>query len=632
MRSAGTPLLITDNEQLPLLAIAREQGWRVLSSSRVQEPDAPHDVALAIVSSDERAAAVAVQYPEALLIGSAEGLGHVELVLPRTADRVVFARLLQRARRHWYMRRDSLQLARELQLTRHQMELLADVGCVLSSQIEPNRLLETILTEARRIAGCEAGSLYLVDDQSRALLFKLAQNDAIAMMHREMRLPLSPSSVAGYVALTGHELNIDDAYRIPEEAPYRFNRSFDVRFGYRTRSMLVLPMRDHRARVVGVLQFINRRAPGETSGEPIGFDERVTALLRAIASQAAVSIQKNALLADINRLFEDFVLASVRAIERRDPSTSGHSFRVAESTLALLTALPDSGNPRFRDLVLSPEHLQEVRYAALLHDFGKVAVPERVLLKANKLTDERLEVLRYRCELQKERFRRNALEQELALLHKRPADFAIERRRIHRELERRITLLDDYLAAIVRANRPTILEDGDFAHLRSIRDHAFVEPDGSPSTLISESDLVALSVRRGTLTADERREIEAHVGYTRVFLAALPWPPELAGVPAIAAAHHEKLDGSGYPDGLIGDAIPLPSRVMTVCDIYDALTAMDRPYKAAMPVDAALTVLEDEARRGLLDADIVRVFVQMAGSDPINGLKPKETNVEIGAK
>jgi HD-GYP domain-containing protein (c-di-GMP phosphodiesterase class II) len=597
------PLLITDTPAIPLVDVAREHGWQIAGAGEHVE-----GAALVVVSDPDRLAAWSAAHTAALLVGI-DPLQHgVDFVLPRQAPRELHVRMLARARRHWLMCRSTEQLRAELRLTREQMGMLADVGRVLSSQMEPQRLLQTILTEARRLAGCEAGSLYLVDTEARALVFKLAQNDAVPMVHEETRLPLSAGSLAGYVAITGDELNIVDAYQIADAAPYRFNGSFDLRTGYRTRSMLVLPMRDHRGRVVGVLQFINRLA-GTRRDEPIPFDRRIAGLLRAIASQAAVAIQKNALLADISRLFESFVHASVKAVEQRDPSTSGHSSRVAETTLALLQALPASGIARFRNLTFTGEHLKEVRYAALLHDFGKISVPERVLLKAHKLTDERVAMLRYRFELQKERFRREAAEEELALLHGQPRAFEVGRRRIHRDLERRISLLDDYFDAVTRANSPTILEHGEFAHLQQIREHTFIEPDGRVVGLISDSDLAALSVRRGTLTDSERREIEEHVVHTREFLAALPWPPELAAVPAIAAAHHEKLDGSGYPSGLAGEAIPLPSRVMTICDIFDALTAMDRPYKAAMPTEPALVLLEDEARRGLLDAELVQVFI-----------------------
>jgi HD-GYP domain-containing protein (c-di-GMP phosphodiesterase class II) len=523
------------------------------------------------------------RFPHALLIASEPEAG-IDLVVPDAANKAAIDSLLSHSENHWRRNHKVMELFREVGARRQRMSQLSDIALSLSTKMEYSDLLETILREARRLAGCEAGSLYLIDESEDepALVFKLAQNDCRDFPFIEQRLPLTAESLAGYVALTG-----DD---------------------YRTASMLVLPMRDHRDRVVGVLQFINRIDP--THDAPIPFGEELVEILRAVASQAAVSIQKNLLIHDVNRLFESFVQASVKTIEQRDPSTSGHSFRVADTTVALLETLPRSGLGRFKDLAFDEQHIKEVRYAALLHDFGKVGVRENVLLKANKLTDERLELIQYRIELQKERLRRRAVERELELLHHQAIDIEVARRRVQRDLTAELSMLSDYEVMVMRANRPSVLEEGVAAELREIRDYAYRELDGTLNGLITDADLLALSVRRGSLTPDERREIQSHVTHTRDFLAVLPWPPELAAVPEIAGAHHEKLDGSGYPEGLVGEQIPLASRVMTVCDIYDALTAMDRPYKKAMPIDRALAILEDEAGLGLLDTDMVSIFIE----------------------
>jgi response regulator RpfG family c-di-GMP phosphodiesterase len=277
--------------------------------------------------------------------------------------------------------------------------------------------------------------------------------------------------------------------------------------------------------------------------------------------------------------------------------------------VALMESLPQSRNPRFRDLVLTPEHIREVRYAALLHDFGKIGVQESILVKSHKLPADRLELIRYRIELHKERLRRQAVERELALLHEAGMEAPVAIRRVHRELAQELSRLDEFFGWIKHANLPNVMEAGDYEHLRTLREYEYQEIDGSRGSLIDDGDLMALSVRRGSLTPEERQVIQTHVIHTRDFLETLPWPPELAGVPAIAGAHHEKLDGSGYPYGLRGEDIPLPSRVMTICDIYDALTAMDRPYKSAMSPDRALEILGDEARAGLIDGDILKVFI-----------------------
>jgi len=603
------PLLVVDGDAAgPIVAVATSRGWRVADLRR--EGFGPNGADVAAVAVDEAASAAAwrARCPHALVLALTSAVTNADV--PHVTEPELLNRVLDQIGRSWIAQRD---LRFELDRSHERIRKLSDISVALSSQTDPDGLLATILTEARNLADCEAGSLYLIDQRpnANAMLFKLAQNDVVPVEFREERLPMSRESISGYVALTGQELRIDDSYALPTDAPYSFNRSFDDRMGFRTCSMFVLPMRDHRGRMIGVLQFINRRGTSvDGSSRVVPFDGDICELLRAVASQAAVSIQKSGLIRDINQLFESFVQASVKAIEQRDPSTSGHSFRVAETTVALLTALPKSSVPRFANITLSDEHITEVRYAALLHDFGKVGVREKVLVKANKLTDERLEILRYRFELQKERLRRAAVEQELALLHHSHESFETVRRRVRRDLGHKLTMIDDYYAAVVQANNPNVLADGDFAHLRTVRDYRFRELDGSLSGLITDADMLALSMRQGSLTPEERREIQLHVVHTKEFLSVLPWPPELARVPEIAGAHHEKLDGSGYPEGLSGEEIPLASRVMTVADIFDALTAMDRPYKSAMSLDTALRVLESEAGDGLLDVDIVRVFIE----------------------
>ena len=613
MTSGRPPAIVHDGacpRSLADCARARDWSIRTIGSPADRDPTGrDEDVAL-VVAGPGNADAWRRRYPNALLATSANDCREFDLHVVDDAPASAWHALLGLALRCRDDRALALTGSRELRRRDDRLQQLTEIGRALSRERDPARLLELILSEGRRIAGCDAGSLYLIDAESAApcLVFKLAQNDSVDVALHEARLPLAPSSLSGYVATTGRELNIPDAYAIAPDATYGFNRAFDETTGYRTQSLLVLPMRDHRGDVIGVLQFINRMVDGAI----VAFDDEVAQLLDAVASLAAVAIQKNQLIRDVSNLFESFVQASVKAIEQRDPSTSGHSSRVAHYTTALFEALPRSGRARFRDLAISETGLTELRYAALLHDFGKVGVRESILVKANKLSDERLEVIRYRFELQKERLRRAALEEELKLLHDDAKDFIVARKRIKRKLADDIVRLDEYFSQLTLANNPNVLAVGDYTHLAEIRAEPFVEFDGRSEGLIADTDLHALSVRKGSLTPLERKEIERHVVFTRDFLAVLPWPPELSRVPLIAAAHHEKLDGSGYPLGLVGEQIPLPSRVMAVCDIFDALTAMDRPYKPALPVDRALKILEDEATSGLLDAEIVSIFIESA--------------------
>ena len=612
-----------------LAAAAAHAGWQVCTLEslakveRADEQDISQSAQLVALVEFEVTGQNDIRqlrntYPNALFVAFSQHDVDADGATPQgdwdllvTRDQLRFApTLLEHAAQHWRQNKKIRELMRDVGLRRQRMHQLNEISLALTAQMDEQTMLTTILSEARRIAGCEGGSLFLLQpDQvlGKSLVFKLAQNDSVDFPFVETKLPLTSDSIAGSVALGGQELNLHDVYQLSEDTPYHFNPSFDERMGYRTQSMLTIPMRDHRDAVVGVLQFINCK--DRETGEVIPFGEETVEVLRAIASQAAVSLQKNTLLNDINHLFESFDQASVKTIEQRDPSTSGHSFRVAQSTVALLEALPKSGLQRFRNLELSEEHIREVRYAALLHDFGKVGVPEAILVKANKLSDERLEVIRFRIELQKERLRRRAVEQELDLLHHQRIDVEVARRRIHRQLSTQLSVLDQYFDWVEQANKPNVLDAGAYDHLNEIRDCAFRELDGTVGGVITDQDILALSVRRGSLTPAERRSIQSHVVYTKEFLSVLPWPPELAQVPDIAGAHHERMDGSGYPMGLVGEQIPLASRVMAVADVYDALTAMDRPYKSAMSADVAFSILHDEAKAGLLDAELVDVFI-----------------------
>jgi HD-GYP domain-containing protein (c-di-GMP phosphodiesterase class II) len=605
----STPIyLCAIPEHLELDQYALDAGWDCVHGVDAAQDE--YRVALVLVGADTDVVALRRKFPLALIVAFVQRSDGVDFLLDPVHHAQLIPQIFAHAGNFWRKNRKIKELAYDLGLRRQRTHQLGQISLALTAQMSQRDLLHTILSEACRIAGCEGVSLFLIEadaDEHKSLVFKLAQNEKVEFPFVESRLPLSSESIAGYVASTGDELNIRDVYQLADELPYRFNRSFDDQMDYRTRSILALPMRDHRSQVVGVLQFINSL---DADTDEVGaFSEEIAEVMRAIASQAAVSIQKNALLEDINQLFESFVHASVRTIERRDPSTSGHSFRVAQTTVSLLRALPSSGVPAFQKLQFTPEHIREVRYAALLHDFGKIGVPEAILVKPNKLTDERLEVVRYRFAVQKERLRRSAVEQELELLHDDRMDFEVARRRVHRKLEKQLTVLDQYLEWIVKANSPNVLEEGDYSHLTEIRNYAFTELDGEVGSVINDADVLALSIRRGSLTPDERRAIESHVVLTREFLDTLPWPPELAGVPEIAGGHHERIDGSGYPLGLVGEQIPLASRVMAVCDVYDALTAMDRPYKSAMSSDVAFSILQDEAQRGLLDEDLVSIFI-----------------------
>lgn len=503
--------------------------------------------------------------------------------------------------------------------TTRQRELL-EIAAALSAERDVDRLLERILSSARALVHADAGSLYLVegDGDSRRLRFTLAQNDSVAGPWRESVLPIDSSSLAGMVAVTGRALEVSDAYEIAEDAPYRFNPSFDEATGYRTRSLLVVPMTTRAGELVGVLQLINRvggtrtgpspNRPAEREVEPFTRDD--LELVSALASQAAVVLESSRLAAEVRRLFDAFVRASVTAIEQRDPPTSGHSFRVADYTVALARAAVHRPQPGWAGLDFTRDELQQLRYAALLHDVGKLGVREAVLTKRRKLypDQERLVVERFA-------HARRALEAEMlertlqAHMRRGTPPSTSDLARLARARARLGDELGWWLHRVLAAAEGRS-EPGEEDLLEEVAGFRFTGLDGVGRPLIEPDELGLLRVGRGTLDELERREIESHVVHSARFLATLPWPRHLARVPAIAARHHEKLDGSGYPDRLTAEAIPIEVRMLTIADIYDALTSGDRPYRTAYPPETAFSVLEEEVRGGALDPGLVRVFIE----------------------
>ena len=326
-----------------------------------------------------------------------------------------------------------------------------------------------------------------------------------------------------------------------------------------------------------------------------------TAAIANTLKLAAGSVRQRRL----DAMFDGFVTAAVAAVEQRDPVTRGHSFRVARMTTGLAEALPRSGVARFQSMSFSSRQLRELRYAALLHDFGKLAVRENVLVKSHKLTAADYQAIRARISVEMERLKRRALAQQLVML-KSGMDSRQELQVIEEELQNKLAALEVYWAAVQEANEPEIPKKGAGKALKQAIEYSLSE-EGTP--LLTAEEQRVLSIPRGSLTPEERREIESHVVHTCNFLRRIPWPEDLAAIPEIAGAHHEKLDGSGYPQARTQADIPFASQILTVADIYDALTASDRPYRKSLPLERAFKVLEDEAKYGKLDADLVRIFI-----------------------
>jgi HD-GYP domain-containing protein (c-di-GMP phosphodiesterase class II) len=521
---------------------------------------------------------------------------------------------------------------------RRELGELTHVGVALSAERDLVQLLEMILSQARRITSSDAGSLYLVERDengvARSLRFRFAQNHTLpALPLNEFSVPIDHSSLAGYAASTAEPLVISDVYLLPDNVTYKQNRHFDERFGYRTKSMLVIPMKNHRDEIIGVLQLINRKrnfdtrltSPELTEAEVISYDARVVELVNSLASQAAVGIENSQLYEDIERLFEGFVTAAVTAIESRDPTTSGHSNRVATLTVGLAEAVDRGSEGPYRDLRFSREQLRELRYAGLLHDFGKVGVREQVLVKEKKLYPADLELIRHRfaflmqaADLAFER------ERSEYLLANGKDGFGEACARLNEERIQKRAKLHHFLDTVTRANEPTVLPEGSFDDLEALGRETYTDFDGLQRRLLDDDELKFLMIRRGNLDDRERHEIESHVKHTFLFLQQIPWTRELRDIPRIAVGHHEKLNGKGYPRAVGAQDIPVQTRMMTIADIFDALTASDRPYKRAVPLERALDILRGEAKEGMLDEALLKTFIDARVFDSLQGSRKND--------
>ncbi len=510
--------------------------------------------------------------------------------------------------------------AERARLERELGELNA-IGIQLSAERNLDVLLETILTKAREITGSDAGSLYLVEDApdgTPRLRFALAQNDSVEIPFRTVTLPLNGESVAGHVALTGQIVNLADAYEPPAGSPFQINRWFDEHARYRTKSMLVVPMRTPQGEMLGALQLINckpeRRGPLRSTDEAEQFvrpyGDRHVRLAGSLASQAAVALANRRLYDSISQLFEGFVKASVTAIEARDPTTFGHSFRVADLTVGLAEVIDRSTTGPFRDMRFTAEELRELRYAALLHDFGKVGVREHVLVKSKKLYPADLERIRQRIELLMRDLELGVARRKLDWMTRRGKDgYALHAARLDDELATAIAELNEALDVVLMINEPTVKPQDFTTEVLRITARSWEDHRGRRRTVLTPDEAGILAITKGSLTDAERREIQQHVVHTFQFLAQIPWTRELRRIPEIARSHHEKLDGSGYPFSFRGDQIPLQSRMMTIADIYDALTATDRPYKKAVRTEEALDTLREEQQSGALDGRLLDLFI-----------------------
>ncbi|MBF0545796.1 MAG: GAF domain-containing protein [Candidatus Riflebacteria bacterium] len=518
-----------------------------------------------------------------------------------------------------HVQEQKVEYQKELLRANKQIEDLYQIGMALSSEKDHNRLLELILTKSREIVGADAGSLYLIESPSN-LRFKLSQNSSLNwQLNENVVIPINEKSISGQVALSKEPINLLDAYFISPCFSFTFNRSYDEKTGYRTKSVLAVPMMNQAGEIMGVIQLLNKRRDFEShrSGEPlkeaniIPFNRKDQDLLSSLASQAAIALENSKLYQEIKNLFEGFVKASVVAIESRDPTTCGHSERVALLTTAFAETITRISDGPFARINFESNDLVQIRYASLLHDFGKVGVREEILIKARKLFPFELDLLKSRF-----KYIRKSIEADHyhycldCAMRDGIEKFKILHPMLEITFQDKLKELDEILLFLIKSNEPTILEEGNFNRLLEVAKLKYTDMDNQTTEYLTERETHVLSIRKGSLSEVERIEIESHVTHTFNFLSKIPWTKKLNRIPEIAYAHHEKLNGRGYPNHLEEAGIPFESKLMTICDIYDALTAQDRPYKKALPTQKALDIMYSEVNHGLLSRELLDIFVR----------------------
>ena len=480
---------------------------------------------------------------------------------------------------------------------------LTEIGIKLTAEKDVDSLLQLILNECMNITTSDAGSLYIkeVVDDVPSIRFTYTENRSKVFPFSPFVMPINTKSIAGAAAYHGKTYNFKSMDETQDKIGITHNKSFDESYGYNTVNMLVIPMKNYDNEVIGVLQLINKkRAPEIILGQPedipnhiVPYTDDEARIVESLAAQAAILIERGLLFQSIEDMIKSFTETLVTALDSRDPITAGHSKRVADYGIALAEDASKSKIGKYRDIELTADEYKELYYAGLLHDVGKIGVREFVLMKENKLLDSEMEAIEYKLKWMHELL---SMRKELKEATSKEVDLADK--------------LLDYWDFIKALNQKGFLPDEDKLILDVIAECSVVNDDGIEIPLLTPHEYESLSIKRGTLTDEERKMIQSHALFSFNILSQVNWTPELSRIPLYAASHHEKLNGKGYPKGLLGTDMPLQSRVLAIADIFDALTAKDRPYKPAIPVPKTLAILQEEAEKGHLDDELVQIFIE----------------------
>lgn len=496
-----------------------------------------------------------------------------------------------------------------------QIRRLTEIGTALSAEKNLQKLLEMIVDEARNFTNSDGGTLYITSDEETELQFAIIQNRTLNLRMGgtgekiswpPVKLKTNEGKpnymhVSAYAALSGEVINIPDVYDA-EGFNFEGTRQFDAETGYRSKSMLVVPMRNHENDIIGVLQLLDAKDP--LTGDVISFSLESQKLTESLASQAAIALSNNRLIRDLENLFDSFIRTIATAIDEKSPYTGGHVRRVVDLTMTIAEKINASQAGAYENIQFNEKQLNELRIAAWLHDVGKITTPEYVIDKSTKL-----ETIFDRMEMIKTRFEVIKRDREIELLkqsskEKKPPSSKSE------DNDDGPSIFNEELKFLSSANSGGCFMTDDV--IRKIKEIACRKwrLNSELQPLLNENEVNNLSIRTGTLNDDEREVINNHVLVTYKMLSQLPFPKNISNVPKYAAAHHEKLNGSGYPLGLAGDRIPLQSRILALADIFEALTAKDRPYKKGHTLTEALKILNDMVKDNHIDGELFDLFMR----------------------
>ena len=508
------------------------------------------------------------------------------------------------------------------------LEQLNEVGAALSQEKNLDALLEKILLAVQTITRADGGTLYLLEEGAR-LRFEIMRNESLGIAMGGTTgnpIPFYPvhlygkdgqpntQMVAAYSALSGKTINIADAYTV-EGFDFSGTRNFDKKTGYRSMSFLTVPMRNHEGEIIGVLQLINCKDGAH--GNVVPFSNADERLAESLASQAAIALTNRQLIIQLEELFESFIGLINSAIDEKSPYTGGHCQRVPVLTMLLAEAVNNIQSGPLAGFAMTEKDRYELKIAGLLHDCGKVTTPVHVVDKATKLETifDRISLIDTRFEVMKRDAEISALKERLALAHtteidemtRRNRGYAIEQG--YRDQIRRLDEERDFLR--VQNSGGEFMPQEAQDRVRELgTGYRWTDPSGNVAQFLTEDEIANLTISRGTLTAAEREIINHHIVATINMLEALPWPRHLRNVPEYAGGHHERMDGKGYPRGLSREQMSIPSRVMGIADIFEALTAKDRPYKRGKTLSESLGILGKFKENGHIDPDLFDVFVR----------------------